>query len=128
VLRGGEGGTNYDAHQVNHALGMLTAVNDRPKLIVDCSHGNSGKDHRRQPTVAEAVAAQVAAGQHRIAGVMLESFLSPGAQPPTGPLRPGVSVTDACLGFDQTVEVIASLALASRRRATHPRAQLVDAR
>ncbi|ADD44163.1 3-deoxy-7-phosphoheptulonate synthase [Stackebrandtia nassauensis] len=128
VLRGGETGTNYAAHQVNHALGLLADVQSHPKLIVDCSHGNSGKDHNRQPVVAEAIAAQIAAGQTGIAGVMLESYLSPGAQSLDGTLRPGVSVTDACLGFADTAEVIENLALAAKQRRAGRTTELVNVR
>lgn len=128
VLRGGESGTNYAAHQIDHALGRLAEVHDHPKVVVDCSHGNSGKDHKRQPLVAETVAAQIAAGHSGIAGVMLESFLSEGAQRLGGTLRPGVSVTDACLGFTDTAEVIDALALAAKRRRAARSASLVEAR
>lgn len=117
VLRGGDSGTNFDAHQVDHALRLLARVRAEPKLLIDCSHGNSGKDHRRQPVVAEAVAAQIAAGQTGIAGVMLESYLASGSQRPEGEARPGLSVTDACLGFTETATVIEALADAARQRA-----------
>jgi 3-deoxy-7-phosphoheptulonate synthase len=126
VLRGGAGG-NYEAHQVGHALSLLREVHPSPKLIVDCSHGNSGKDHRRQPHVARTIAAQVAAGQHAIAGIMLESYLHEGAQSLTPPLRHGVSVTDSCLSFTHTLAVLEEVASAVRRRRHSRRTDLVDA-
>lgn len=115
VLRGGAA-ANYHAHQVEHALHLLSAVVDRPRLVVDCSHGNSGKDHRRQPVAVGAVAEQIAAGQTGIAGVMMESFLHEGSQPITPPLRYGVSVTDSCLGLDRTLDLLVELAAATRQR------------
>ena len=88
------------------------------RAVIDCSHGNSGKDHRRQPLVAEDVATQVAAGQDGISGVMLESFLVPGRQDLGGELTYGQSVTDACMGWDTTVEVLERLATAAHSRRT----------
>ena len=75
VLRGGNDGPNYDADSVAGALALLRAAGLPERLVIDASHGNSGKDHRRQPQVAADVGAQLAAGQRGIAGVMLESFL-----------------------------------------------------
>jgi 3-deoxy-7-phosphoheptulonate synthase len=85
---------------------------------VDASHGNSGKDHRRQPLVAAAIAEQVAAGERGLTGVMLESFLRDGSQKPGPPptLAYGQSVTDACLDFETTVAVLDTLAAAVRSR------------
>ena len=80
VLRGGGGGPNYDAAAVAGALALLRAAGLPERLVIDASHGNSGKDHRRQPLVAADMAAQLAAGQRGIVGVMLESFLVPGRQ------------------------------------------------
>ena len=84
--------------------------------MIDCSHGNSGKDHLRQPIVAEEVADQVADGQRGISGVMLESFLVPGRQDLGDPLTYGQSVTDACMGWLPTVDVLEKLATASAKR------------
>ena len=90
--------------------------------MIDASHANSGKDHLRQPGVAQAIAAQVAEGQTGIIGVMLESFLVPGAQKLGDPakLTYGQSITDKCMGWETTEEVLAHLADAvrSRRKAT----------
>jgi 3-deoxy-7-phosphoheptulonate synthase len=86
--------------------------------MVDASHGNSGKDHRRQPLVATAIAEQVAAGERGLTGVMLESFLAEGSQKPGPPttLAYGQSVTDACLDFETTGAVLDRLAAAVRSR------------
>jgi 3-deoxy-7-phosphoheptulonate synthase len=86
--------------------------------MIDASHDNSGKDHVRQADVALEIAGQVGAGQHGIAGVMIESFLVPGRQnlAGPGPLTYGQSVTDACMGWDTTASVLADLAGAVRRR------------
>ena len=86
--------------------------------MVDVSHGNSSKQHQRQIVVAHDVAAQIAAGEARICGVMIESHLEEGRQDlrPGVPLKHGVSITDACIGFAQTVPVLQALALAVRTR------------
>ena len=116
VLRGGGGRPNYAAPDVAAALALLADAGLPQRAVIDCSHGNSGKDHRRQPLVAEDVATQVAAGQDGISGVMLESFLVPGRQDLGGDLIYGQSVTDACMGWDPTVEVLEHLATASAKR------------
>ncbi len=88
------------------------------ELMVDASHGNSGKDHRRQPVVAASIADQVAAGEGGLTGVMLESFLADGRQEPGPPetLTYGQSVTDACMDFETTAGVLDTLAAAVRSR------------
>ena len=101
---------------INAALGQLSAAGLPERLIVDCSHGNSNKDHLRQPIVADDVAGQLEAGQQGIKGVMLESFLIPGRQDLGGELAYGQSVTDACMGWEPTVGVLERLALASAKR------------
>ncbi|AGL16397.1 3-deoxy-7-phosphoheptulonate synthase [Actinoplanes sp. N902-109] len=116
VLRGGGGRPNYHPDDVRAALALLRAANLPERLIIDCSHGNSGKDHRRQPGVADAVADQIEDGQEGIHGVMLESFLLPGRQDLGGELVYGQSVTDACMGWDTTVEVLDRLARAAAKR------------
>lgn len=120
VLRGGRGEPNYDAGSVDAALQLLRAAGLPERLVIDASHDNSGKDHRRQPAVATEVGAQLRAGQRGIVGVMLESFLVAGRQEldPTRPLTYGQSITDACLGWAQTEEVLAGLADAVRARRT----------
>jgi len=116
VLRGGGGQPNYSAADIAAALELLRRAGLPERLVVDCSHGNSNKDHLRQPLVAEDIAAQLEAGQHGIAGVMLESFLVPGRQNLGGELTYGQSVTDACMGWDPTVAVLDRLATASAKR------------
>jgi 3-deoxy-7-phosphoheptulonate synthase len=118
ILRGGRGGPNYEASHVAKALDLITAAGLPGRLMVDASHGNSGKDHRRQPLVAAAIAEQVAAGERGLTGVMLESFLAEGSQQPGPPptLTYGQSVTDACLDFDTTGAVLDTLAAAVRSR------------
>ncbi|GAA0794865.1 3-deoxy-7-phosphoheptulonate synthase [Spirilliplanes yamanashiensis] len=123
VLRGGDGRPNYSAEDVAASLELLRKAGLPERLVIDCSHGNSNKDHLRQPHVADDVAAQIEAGQRGIAGLMLESFLVPGRQniDPTRELTYGQSVTDACMGWEPTVGVLERLATASanRRRLAH---------
>jgi len=118
ILRGGRGGPNYEAGHIAKALDLITAAGLPRRLMVDASHGNSGKDHRRQPLVAAAIAEQVAAGEPGLTGVMLESFLVEGQQEPGPPatLTYGQSVTDACMDFAATAGVLRDLAAAVRSR------------
>jgi 3-deoxy-7-phosphoheptulonate synthase len=118
ILRGGRGGPNYEASDVGKALDLITGAGLPRRLMVDASHGNSGKDHRRQALVAAAIAEQVAAGETGLTGVMLESFLREGNQKPGPPatLTYGQSVTDACLDFETTAGVLDNLAAAVRSR------------
>jgi 3-deoxy-7-phosphoheptulonate synthase len=124
VLRGGTHGPNYASAPVQAAVELLQVAGLPPRLVVDCSHGNSGKDPERQPAVAADLAAQIAAGQRAICGVMLESNLVGGAQDyRTRPLTYGRSITDSCLAWDKTLPVLAQLAAAvqkRRLRAGHP--------
>jgi 3-deoxy-7-phosphoheptulonate synthase len=118
ILRGGRTGPNYEASHVSKALDLITGAGLPRRLMVDASHGNSGKDHRRQSAVAAAIAEQLAAGEDGLTGVMLESFLREGKQEP-GPsatLVYGQSVTDACIDFDTTAAVLQELAAAVRAR------------
>ncbi|MCO5223690.1 MAG: 3-deoxy-7-phosphoheptulonate synthase [Thermomicrobiales bacterium] len=118
ILRGGRTGTNYDAASVETALHSLEAANLPSRLMIDASHGNSNKDYRRQPMVADDVAGQMEAGQAGIAGVMLESFLVDGKQELdwANGMTYGQSVTDACMGWEMTVPVLHRLAQAVRAR------------
>jgi 3-deoxy-7-phosphoheptulonate synthase len=120
ILRGGQSGPNYDAAGVQKAASALRDAGLPPRLMVDMSHGNSGKDHRRQPIVATEIAAQLAQGEAAIFGVMMESFLVEGRQDLVTPstLRYGQSITDACMGWDATVAVLAELTQAVRDRRT----------
>ena len=111
ILRGSERGPNYDADSIAKVETELNATKLPSRVMVDCSHGNSGKDHRKQPVVAEAVAEQLRAGSKSIFGVMLESFLVEGSQRLiTGKLTYGQSVTDSCMGWDTTATVLHALA------------------
>lgn len=121
ILRGGTSGPNYSAPHVAAASEQMRAAGLNPRVIVDASHGNSGKSHLRQAEVALELADQVAAGGSAVAGVMLESFLVAGAQKldvtaRSTPLTYGQSVTDACMGWDVTVDVLGALAHAVRAR------------
>jgi 3-deoxy-7-phosphoheptulonate synthase len=117
ILRGGRSGPNADPQSVRDTGDLLRTAGLSPRLVVDASHGNSGKDHVRQATVAAEIGAQVAAGQTTIAGVMLESFLVAGRQEPASSgLTYGQSVTDACMSWDTTAVVLTDLARAVRAR------------
>jgi 3-deoxy-7-phosphoheptulonate synthase len=117
ILRGGKT-PNYDAAHVGATCDALRAAGLREQVMIDVSHGNSSKEHRRQVDVAHDVAAQVAGGERRIVGVMIESHLEEGRQDlvPGVPPRHGVSITDACIGFVQTEPVLHALAAAVRAR------------
>jgi 3-deoxy-7-phosphoheptulonate synthase len=118
VLRGGGGKPNYSAADVASALGLLRDAGLPERVVIDCSHGNSNKDHLRQPLVADDVAGQLEAGQRGISGVMLESFLVAGRQDLGNDLTYGQSVTDACMGWSPTVAVLDRLASATAKRRT----------
>jgi len=117
ILRGGKT-PNYDAGSVNAACEELAAAGLAQRVMVDFSHANSSKDYRRQAQVGADVARQLAAGESRIAGVMIESHLQPGRQDllPGRPLDYGVSITDACLGWTETVQLLDTLAEGVRKR------------
>jgi 3-deoxy-7-phosphoheptulonate synthase len=117
ILRGGKT-PNYDAAHVSAACDVLRTAGLREQVMIDLSHGNSSKDHRRQIDVAHNVAGQIAAGDQRITGVMIESHLEEGRQDlvPGVPLKHGVSITDACISFGQTVPVLRELAQAVQKR------------
>jgi 3-deoxy-7-phosphoheptulonate synthase len=118
ILRGGKGEPNYGASSVAGALELLDAARLPRRVMIDLSHDNSGKDPERQPGVAADVGKQIASGNDAIVGVMLESFLVAGRQD----LRPGVkprygqSITDGCVGWETTVEVLEGLAASVRDR------------
>lgn len=120
ILRGGSHGPNYDADNVKAAKAKLEKAQLQTSLMVDCSHGNSSKDHRNQPKVAKNLADQIAHGEDALVGVMLESHIHEGKQSLTadGPvaLKYGVSITDACIDWDATEDVLESLAAAVRER------------
>jgi len=119
ILRGGSRtGPNYGAEFVTDAAARIQKAGLNSRLVIDCSHGNSSKDHRRQPLVAADIAAQVAAGSHVIAGVMVESHLVEGRQDWKGKDAStyGCSITDACISFQETIPVLDGLAAAVRAR------------
>lgn len=141
ILRGGTKGTNYDAESIREAKEKLGQKGLRPRLMVDCSHGNSLKDHKNQPKVAAVLAEQIAAGETAIMGVMIESNINEGSYqsslevfqnvvevanfaigsqkvPAEGKagLKYGVSITDACIGWEDTESVLENLAQAVQKR------------
>jgi 3-deoxy-7-phosphoheptulonate synthase len=119
ILRGGKTGPNYEKPEVDAAATMLREQNLTESVMIDCSHGNSMKDYRNQPMVARNVASQIAAGCKVITSVMIESNLVEGNQKlakDLGRLTRGQSVTDACIGWNDTVETLDCLAAAVRNR------------
>ena len=118
ILRGGSRGPNYEAPDIENACAALRKTGVLERVMVDCSHANSAKDYRRQPQVAREVARQVAQGERRILGLMIESHLREGRQDlkPGVALAPGVSITDGCIGWEQTEDVLRELARAARTR------------
>ncbi|KAK4207251.1 3-deoxy-7-phosphoheptulonate synthase [Rhypophila decipiens] len=114
ILRGGTRGTNYDAKSIADAKAALEKAGLRQRLMVDCSHGNSLKNHKNQPKVAAELAEQIEKGEQAIMGVMIESNIGEGNQkvPKEGPqgLKYGVSITDACIGWEDTTSVLDLLA------------------
>ena len=117
ILRGGKQ-PNYSAADVAAACALLKAAGLREQVMVDVSHANSSKQHARQIVVAADVAQQIAAGDTRITGIMIESHLEEGRQDIVEgqALKHGVSVTDACISLAQTVPVLTQLAAAVRQR------------
>jgi 3-deoxy-7-phosphoheptulonate synthase len=116
ILRGGRQTTNYDAAAVAETAAQMEKAGVAPRIMIDCSHANSNKDYTRQGFVCRNVAAQVAAGDRRILGVMIESNLVAGAQTlaPGKPLVYGQSITDGCIDWNETHELLTELAAAVR--------------
>lgn len=122
ILRGGKKGTNYDEGSVKEAKeelrnNKIINENSGPRIMVDCSHGNSNKDHRNQPKVAAEIARQISNGEDGICGLMIESNIVEGRQnvPPVeeggkDALTYGLSITDACIGWEDTEKVLELLA------------------
>lgn len=112
VLRGGNAGPNYAASEVAAVAAAAARAGVRPGIVIDASHANSGKDPQRQPAVIADIAAQITGGEARIRGVMLESNLVAGRQDlvPGQPLLRGQSITDGCLGWDDTRDLLHGLA------------------
>jgi 3-deoxy-7-phosphoheptulonate synthase len=130
ILRGGTSGANYSEADVQHVASELGAAGLSPRLMVDCSHANSGKDPRRQPIVLRDLALQISRGSRAIFGVMLESFLVAGRQNVAAgvPLTYGQSITDGCLEWEATAPLLTELAVAVRERRQGHRASAIDHR
>ncbi|KAG5636978.1 3-deoxy-7-phosphoheptulonate synthase [Sphagnurus paluster] len=128
ILRGGTKGPNYSSEHVKAAAQVIIKKRSAPgiegwaSIMVDCSHGNSSKNHNNQPLVVRDICAQLAAGERHITGVMIESHINAGRQdvPEAGPqeLKWGVSITDACVDWETTVGMLEELneAVAARRK------------
>lgn len=119
ILRGGKSGPNYDPESIREVRKAMESAGIDPSLMLDCSHANSGKDYRNQPGVCAAVGEQIAGGDTSIRSVMIESHLKEGAQKISSDpseLDYGVSVTDSCVGWDTTVEMVKQLANDVRKR------------
>jgi 3-deoxy-7-phosphoheptulonate synthase len=108
---------------VSKAKAAMEKAGLRANIMIDCSHGNSSKDHRNQPKVAHDLAEQIAAGDYSLVGVMIESNINEGKQsvPEAGPaaLKYGVSITDACVDFATTEEMLDELAQSIKSRRAH---------
>jgi 3-deoxy-7-phosphoheptulonate synthase len=136
ILRGGKKGTNFDAKSIQEARQKLEQKGLNARLMVDCSHGNSEKNHKNQPKVAHALAEQIAVGETGVMGVMIESHINEGeynvpdlatltnavlgnqkvpAEGKSG-LKYGVSITDACISWEDTEKVLEELATAVQKR------------
>jgi 3-deoxy-7-phosphoheptulonate synthase len=116
-LRGGKT-PNFDAASVQQATKLLADAKLNDRLMVDMSHANSAKDHMRQIDVCSDLSQQIAAGEERIMGVMIESHLVAGKQSLGPDLTYGQSITDACIGWDDTVKCLEQLADAVTKRAS----------
>ena len=118
ILRGGKNGTNYESKDVRAAAERLEAANLAARLMVDCSHANSSKDHNKQVIVGNDLADQIAGGEEALVGIMIESHLFAGRQNIVDPaeLEYGVSVTDACLAWADTEPLLERLASAVGER------------
>ena len=120
VLRGGTSGPNYDDASLDAAIGRLRAAGLPERLVVDASHGNSNKDHRRQSVVVAELAHRISLGARDLRGVMIESFIEAGRQDlnlgHASTLTYGQSVTDACIGWEETALTLDQLAKAVRKR------------
>ncbi len=118
ILRGGNDGPNYEAQFVNEAIEQLKAAGVKDKLMVDCSHANSQKKHKNQIIVANSIAEQLASGNQNIMGVMIESHLEEGRQDikPGKQLTYGQSITDACIKWEDSLDVLDTLAQGVKNR------------
>ncbi|KAK7039141.1 hypothetical protein VNI00_010045 [Paramarasmius palmivorus] len=115
ILRGGTSGPNYASEYVKEAAKTISKKRPFPSIMVDCSHGNSQKNHNNQPKVLADVCSQLAAGERNITGVMIESNINDGRQD-----VPSLSITDACVDFETTVRMLDELNEAVAKRRTVP--------
>jgi 3-deoxy-7-phosphoheptulonate synthase len=118
ILRGGSNGPNYGSRAIDEVAAKLVGAGLSARVMIDCSHANSGKDHAAQLAVAADIGEQLTDGSEAIFGVMVESFLVDGNQDhtKTDPLAYGMSITDKCLGWDRTEPLLRDLADAVRKR------------
>jgi len=123
ILRGGRQVTNYDATSVASTVEQMEKTGVKPRIMIDCSHANSGKDHRKQGAVSRAVSEQVAGGERHIMGVMIESNLVAGCQSLVNgkTLVYGQSITDACIDWTETYTLLRELAAAVQTRRRYDR-------
>ncbi|MEK7414371.1 MAG: 3-deoxy-7-phosphoheptulonate synthase, partial [Planctomycetota bacterium] len=117
ILRGASSGPNFDAVSVTGACAALAQAGVLPRVMIDCSHGNSSKDHMRQADGVASIAEQLRAGSRHVFGTMIESHLIAGRQNVPARGKPthlvhGQSITDACIGWDDTVKMLHQLAAA----------------
>lgn len=111
ILRGGKQGPNYKKEYVDDASNILESHSLPKKVMIDCSHGNSNKNFKNQEKVVKDIASQIIEGNNNILGVMIESNLKEGNQPISSiPLKYGQSITDSCVGWNKTVEMLNNLA------------------
>lgn len=122
ILRGSNMGSNYDENTIKETAANLKKAKLAQRIMIDCSHGNSQKDHMRQLDVAKALCEQVSNGANFICGMMLESHLAEGKQVlnPKKPLKYGQSITDACISWEQTLPILAQFADAVKKRRSKP--------
>ncbi|UQB41475.1 3-deoxy-7-phosphoheptulonate synthase [Thiomicrospira microaerophila] len=122
ILRGGNSGPNYQPEFVAQAVQELKAAKVQSKLMIDCSHANSNKDHQKQMLVAESISEQLKAGSKEIMGAMVESHLVAGRQDvkPGHPLTYGQSITDACIDWSDSLTLLETLAEGVRQRRLRP--------
>ncbi|MEX2212901.1 MAG: 3-deoxy-7-phosphoheptulonate synthase, partial [Phycisphaeraceae bacterium] len=111
IVRGGRSGPNFSAKHLSDASQRLSDLNLSPRVVIDCSHGNSNKDYKQQSVAWNNVVDQRVAGNDAIIGLMLESNIKPGQQKPSSDrakLEYGQSITDACIGWEETLELLLS--------------------
>jgi 3-deoxy-7-phosphoheptulonate synthase len=121
ILRGGNKMVNYTAVAVTEVCAKLEKCKRKSQVMIDCSHANSHKEHTKQGAVCRDVAAQIANGDNRIIGLMIESNLVAGSQTLAKgkPLTYGQSITDACIGWEETYGLLIELAAAVNARRSH---------